>query len=73
MASDIPLEGSSVDPKLEEKAPTGPEMKEESNDTDDKVAVPLCTESQIQSILAAAGQGVGDDEEDDANSRFNIG
>ncbi|CAL1545853.1 unnamed protein product [Lymnaea stagnalis] len=64
--SDIPQEGSSVDPKLEEKQESVTEIKEE-NCTEASASAPLCTEAQIQSILAAAGQGLGDDEDEESS------
>uniref|UniRef100_A0A2C9K227 Ubiquitin-like domain-containing protein n=1 Tax=Biomphalaria glabrata TaxID=6526 RepID=A0A2C9K227_BIOGL len=62
--SDLPLEGSSVDPKIEDKHTSVIESKEK-NCTESAASDPLCTEAQIQSILAAAGQGAGDEEEDE--------
>ncbi|KAH9513000.1 Ubiquitin domain-containing protein ubfd1 [Bulinus truncatus] len=60
--SDIPLDGSSVDPKQESKQ-TEPTESHEDSSPEAIALAPLCTEDQIQSILAAAGQGVGDEDD----------
>ncbi|RUS74433.1 hypothetical protein EGW08_017798, partial [Elysia chlorotica] len=64
--ADIPAEGSSVDAPPADcvakiKEPVTKDLEEDSSASGSVVE---CTESQIQSILAAAGQGMDDDDEE---------
>ncbi|GFN80997.1 ubiquitin domain-containing protein ubfd1-like [Plakobranchus ocellatus] len=68
---DFPQEGSSVDAKPTETIATndlGPATEDVENDSSASTTAVECTESQILSILAAAGQGVEDDDEEDDES-----
>lgn len=58
-----------MDAKLEEKPHTATNSQEE-NDGECSNSGPVCTELQIQSILAAAGQGIGDDDDSDLSSKY---
>uniref|UniRef100_A0A0B6ZHB9 Ubiquitin-like domain-containing protein n=2 Tax=Arion vulgaris TaxID=1028688 RepID=A0A0B6ZHB9_9EUPU len=68
--SNLPYEGKTVD-ENEEKPHTSTDCQEE-NEREGLDSGPVCTELQIQSILAAAGQGIGDDEDEDLNKSSDV-
>ncbi|BFZ03575.1 hypothetical protein BsWGS_06613 [Bradybaena similaris] len=66
-SSDIPQAEALTDEK-QDVAAASTATQDSENDKGASDSGPVCTEQQIQSILAAAGQLVGDDDEDEITS-----